>query len=210
MLSKAAIVFFPLLLLTLMLTACDHATVYHHYEHTPETGWEKNDTLTFDIPPIAQSGTYRQEVGLRITASYPFMGLHLIIEQTNLQTHEQRSDTLSCSLVSEQGTPMGHGVSQYQYLFPLNTQHIPAGSPLRITVRHDMKREILPGITDIGIRLSRQPSSRHHPPHAHRLPSLSPSRNLHMAAARHMAQALHRACHHGSSWAPAAFRHPQP
>ncbi|MBQ7514614.1 MAG: gliding motility lipoprotein GldH [Prevotella sp.] len=146
--------------MALIVTACDHATVYHHYEHTPAAGWEKNDTLVFDIPPLADTGTYQQEVGLRITNGFPFMSIHLIIEQTNLTTHEQRSDTLKCSLINEQGVPQGDGVSQYQYLFPLNTQHFDTGTPLRITLRHDMKREILPGITDVGIRLSRQPSSR--------------------------------------------------
>lgn len=145
-----------LLVLTLIMMACNPSTVYSHYEHTPMAGWEKNDTLVFDIPPIADSGTYRQEVGLRITNGYPFTGLHLIIEQTNLKTYEQRSDTLNCSLISERGIPQGDGVSQYQYLFPINSQTLDAGTPLRITVRHNMKREILPGITDVGIRISHQ------------------------------------------------------
>ena len=143
-------------LLAVVLAACDSHTVYNHYEHTPVTGWEKNDSLIFDIPPLTQAGTYKEEIGLRISGEYPFQGLQLIIEQTNMTTYEVRYDTLNCSLIDEQGSAKGRGVSQYQYLFHLTTQQLPANTPFHIAIRHDMKREILPGITDIGVKLSHQ------------------------------------------------------
>ena len=148
-----------LLLLAVLMTACDRHTVYNHYEHTPVSGWEKNDSLIFDIPPLAEAGNYKEEIGLRISGDYPFMGLHLIIEQTDMSTHEMRYDTLNCNLIDEQGSAKGRGVSQYQYLFHLTTLQLAAGTPLHIAIRHDMKREILPGITDIGVKLSRKSPS---------------------------------------------------
>ena len=50
----------------------------------------------------------------------------------------------------------GHGISTYQYNFHLTTLTLNEGDSLHIAVRHNMKREILPGISDIGIRLSQQ------------------------------------------------------
>ena len=138
------------------MAACDHQTVYNHYEHTPVSGWEKNDSLIFNIPPLTENGVYKEEIGVRISGEYPFLGLQLIIEQTNLNTLEERCDTLSCSLIDEQGNAKGRGVSQYQYMFHLTTQQLPANTPFHIAIRHDMKREILPGITDIGVKLSHQ------------------------------------------------------
>ena len=146
----------------LLLTACHQRTVYHHYEHTPVAGWEKNDTMTFLIGPMEADGYYSEEVGLRINGAYPFMGLQLVVQQTVLPSRTVRLDTLVCSLINEQGNPLGSGISHYQYLFPLTTLHLSKGDQLHVAVRHDMKREILPGVADIGVRLSAQLPSENH------------------------------------------------
>lgn len=140
----------------LQFTACKKDTVYFHYTHTPLSGWEKNDTLTFQPPVIKQAGTYSEELGLRISEGYPFMSLNLIVEQTILPSHEKRSDTLQCNLIDKQSNIQGQGVSRYQFQFPLTSFNLKEGDKLYIAVRHDMKREILPGISDIGIRLIRK------------------------------------------------------
>jgi gliding motility-associated lipoprotein GldH len=140
--------------MTVALTACDRQTVYNHFEHVPVTGWEKNDVLSFNVPAMKQDGLFVEEVGLRISGAYPFMGLNLIIDQTIFPSREVRHDTLQCSVIDEQGNASGFGISQYQYAFPLTALQLAKGDSLHISVRHDMKREILPGITDIGIRVS--------------------------------------------------------
>ena len=152
--------------MTLLLTACKWQTVYNHYEHTPIAGWEKNDTLTFCIGPLKAGGEYIEEVGLRISSDYPFTGLNLIVEQTVTSGEknralverddqvQERSDTLTCSLVDQQGRAKGRGISHYQYLFHLTTLKINEGDMLYVAIRHDMKREILPGIADIGVKLT--------------------------------------------------------
>ena len=111
-------------------------------------------------------GDYIEEVGLRISSDYPFTGLNLIVEQTvasgeknrtlveRTDLVQERSDTLSCNLVDQQGRAKGRGISHYQYLFHLTTLEINEGDMLYVAIRHDMKREILPGIADIGVKLS--------------------------------------------------------
>ena len=42
-------------------------------------------------------------------------------------------------------------MSYYQYDFPLSTLRLKEGDSLALVVRHAMKREILPGISDVGI-----------------------------------------------------------
>jgi gliding motility-associated lipoprotein GldH len=138
-----------------MLTACNDKTVYHDYEQTPASGWEKNDPLSLTLPPIQETGNYKEEVGMRINGSFPFLSLSLIVEQTKLNTGEKQCDTLVCELINKRGYPQGKGVSQYQYLFPLKTLQLNKGDSLYIEIRHDMKREILPGITDVGLKVSK-------------------------------------------------------
>ena len=141
----------------LMLTACTRRTIYSHYEHTPITGWEKTDHLTFVCSPVNADGNYREEVGLRINSAYPFMGLTLIVEQQVQPSGMKRSDTLSCRLINTDGTPLGEGVSFFQYSFYLCNMQLSRGDSLHVSIRHNMRREILPGIADVGVTLKANP-----------------------------------------------------
>ncbi len=150
----------------LFFAACTGNKVYDSYKQTSLAGWEKNDTVTFGVPPMEQEGMYRAELGLRINGTYPFMGVTLIVEQNVVhtpdycKTHRQPciiviADTLTCNLVDQQGYAQGQGLSYYQYDFPVSEVELHEGDSIYVKVWHDMKREILPGISDIGIRYYR-------------------------------------------------------
>jgi len=139
------------------MSACDSNVVFDRYEHTPLAGWEKNDTLFYQLPPLATSGRYREEIGLRTNEDFPFQRLCLVVEQKVYPSGKQRTDTFTCTLVSKQGIPKGDGVSLYQQRFPLTTLALNEGDSLRVSIRHNMKREILPGIADVGLKISREP-----------------------------------------------------
>lgn len=138
------------------LSACDNDTVYDKYNHTPITGWEKNDTLFFNVPAQKENGRYRQEIGLRTNAAYPFTGLTLVVEQTVEPGHRQFTDTLDCRLSDDKGNILGQGISYFQYNFILSDVELFEGDSLHVCVRHIMKREILPGISDIGLKMTRK------------------------------------------------------
>lgn len=153
-LSKILVAVLAVVVMTLF--SCKSRTVYNHFEHTPLEGWEKNDTLFFDVCPIREGGQYREELGLRIDGHYPFMSLQLTVEQTVLPMGHLQHDTLNCSLVSHGGQPKGDGISNYQYSFRLSSMVLNKGDSLHICVRHNMKRELLKGIADIGIKLVKE------------------------------------------------------
>lgn len=136
------------------LQSCNESKVYDKYDHTPLSGWEKNDTLRFDIPRLTANGMYESTLGLRITDNYPFMGLTLIVEQRLMPADTIFTDTVKCELTDRNGKTRGKGVSYYQFRFPVKKMQLSKGDSLHIRVRHDMKREMLPGISDVGISLS--------------------------------------------------------
>ena len=143
------------------LSSCEDSLVYDSYIHTPIAGWEKNDILSFEIPPLASSGYYQEHLGLRINGAYPFMGLTLIVQQTVYPKEHKKMDkiekidTIQCKLIDNNGATKGQGISSYQYSFPINIYHFDENDSIHVTIRHDMKREILPGISDIGLKISR-------------------------------------------------------
>mgnify|MGYP004580451267 CR=1 FL=1 len=143
------------------LSSCKESLVYDQFAHTPIAGWEKNDTLSFEIPPLTSAGYYQEQLGMRITGAYPFMGLTLIVEQTIYPDKHKKSekiekvDTIQCDLIDKNGITKGQGISYYQYNFPINVYRMNEGDSIHVTIRHDMKREILPGVSDLGLKLSR-------------------------------------------------------
>ena len=58
-------------------------------------------------------------------------------------------------LYDEKGNVLGDGVSYFQYNFMLSEVDLREGDSLHVCVRHIMKREILPGISDIGLKMIR-------------------------------------------------------
>lgn len=146
------------------LVACASCTgnlAYDHYEHTPIAGWDKVDTLSFAIPAMKEPGRYATTLGLRITNGFPYQRLTLIVEQTvfhKSQTSKLKAqsftDTISCTLFDRNGTTRGRGIGYYQYQFRVSERNLNAGDSLHITVRHNMRREIMPGIADVGISIS--------------------------------------------------------
>lgn len=168
--------------------SCTGNKVYDHYEHTPIAGWDKVDTLSFNVPALQDSGRYATNLGLRINDAFPFQSFTLIVEQTVIPTSIQSAkpksqrlkdgrinpfakdshnvkkiigkphtyiDTLTCTLFDRKGTVKGQGISYYQYHFCISELDFHQGDSIHITVRHDMKREIMPGIADVGISISR-------------------------------------------------------
>ncbi len=144
------------LAICLLTSGCKKQTVYFQYVSTTENGWDKNDTIIFQTPRMKDAGSYAEELGVRITGDYPFKSLQLVVDQRLLPAQQHRSDTIDCKLLNDMGEAIGGGVNVYQYIFALPSQQLNKGDSLRITVRHNMKREILPGINDIGFRLKRK------------------------------------------------------
>ena len=140
----------------LLLMACDRKTVFDQYVHTPLNGWEKNDTIIFAIDSLAQSGEYVEEIGVRTSTIYPFQSLVLVVQQTVRPSGIVLDTVLNCKLTDDNGQSQGAGIGYRQFSFPLKTVRIEAGDTLHVAVRHNMKREILPGVSDIGFKLMRK------------------------------------------------------
>ena len=143
-------------MLLLVLSACNRKFVYDRYLSTPISGWEKNDTLSYDIRPVSGTDTYDMWLGLRTSEAYPFTAITLIVEQHIYPKDTIVNDTVNCKLTDRHGNASGTGVNFHQYRFPVTELQLQDGDSIHIRVRHDMKREILPGISDVGISLRRK------------------------------------------------------
>lgn len=137
--------------------ACNENTVYHSYQPIPDEGWEKSDTLSFQVT-LADSipTTLRLFAEVRNRTKYPYHDLHLFISQNLQDSTVWRTDTIAISLADSTGRWMGKGWgSIYQsdtFVKSVRPQH---PGNYTIKVMHGMKDETLQGLNDVGIRIER-------------------------------------------------------
>ncbi|MBR1410205.1 MAG: gliding motility lipoprotein GldH [Prevotella sp.] len=143
-----------LAMVALMISACHRGVIYSHYEHVDNDGWERNDTIHFYIPSVKKSGVYHKQLMLRTDNSLPFLGISVIVEQEVYPRGQRLRKNLDCPLVEKNGRVMGNGISCYQYTFDVDSVELFEGDSLHVFVIQNMKREPMPGITDVGILVS--------------------------------------------------------
>lgn len=136
------------------MTSCSRQqTVYANYAPIDDTTWEKTDTITFDVPPVKAAGTYQEKLGLRLADDFPFLALSMDIEIQVQPKGILHSIQHKFSVIDQGGNPKGKGLSLQQYTFDLGDLELEEGDSLHISMAHNMKREILPGVVDLGIIL---------------------------------------------------------
>ncbi len=136
--------------------SCDRNTVYSHYEHTPQEGWERTDTLFFEVPPVKEAGTYQEEIGIITDISFPFQSLALNVAQEVLPQGKPFKTTQNCMLFDETGKELGSGISRFLTVFYLTDVQLNQGDSIRICITHHMRRELISGVPDIGIILKKK------------------------------------------------------
>lgn len=64
-------------------------------------------------------------------------------------------DTVKCQLMDSVTHRMGKGIYMYQYDVPLPPMTLHRGQTGQVRIIHLMQREVLPGIHDVGVLISR-------------------------------------------------------
>lgn len=136
------------------MTSCNRKTVYYHFEHTDFRGWNKADTLLYNIGAFRDSGTFECHIGARISNDYPYQSITLVVEQTIYPEQTTVEDTLVCNFTDSIGNILGNGLSIYQYEYHLHETVINANDSVVYKIWHNMRQEEIVGITDIGIELN--------------------------------------------------------
>lgn len=152
-------IFLTLFFVLILLVSCGRQrTACFSYSSTPVEGWEQHNVLSFPIDSIESGGEYELSVGARTTYDYPFQTLWL--EVTTHFEHPRMDflDTLVCQVTDLQGNILGRGISVFQYVYPLKALRLNIGQKGVVTIKHIMRRNILPGVSDIGVILRRKSS----------------------------------------------------
>lgn len=153
------------MLSVVMLTACIGGIACEHYQEVPPTGMDRRDTLMLCNDTIGETGIYNTVISVRTDNTYPYTNISLGVEQKVFPAKAAEGDsiirkpwrryrTVECSVVGDNGKRAGSGiiykVSEMQAF--VDTLH--SGDSVVVRVFHNMRRETMPGITHIGVKIS--------------------------------------------------------
>lgn len=143
---------FPLI--GLSLVSCTTDTLFHSYKPLPEEGWDRCDTIHFDLPKAEKDIDGTLFIGLRIKANIAYQDIVLAVEQRFDEPVAFRCDTVRYPLTDAEGFALSPGINYHQY----ETQHLPfhltKGQSSSVRIHHLMNHEVIPDITELGIKLT--------------------------------------------------------
>lgn len=139
----------------LVMASCQRGTVMHEYRNTPAGGWDQSDMLVYPLDTVKEAGEYNVDIGVRTTNMFPYKKLWLVVESELVNPDTTFADTLMCDFNEEGGVSARRGLNAYQFDFRLRTITLREGQSGKLVVHHIMRREILPGVSDVGVRLYR-------------------------------------------------------
>ncbi len=152
--SKSHTILFVFSLL-LLLASCDEKRVVE-YQSVADAEWERSDEKLFCVDSVSTSGTYDLSFLLRTDKDFPYLDLTVVVDETILPSHRHLTDTLTCHIFDSLGHVRGSGLSIFQHSYPIRTLHLVEGDSLHVSVRHVMKRIVLPGVADVGFGMERK------------------------------------------------------
>lgn len=135
--------------------ACDKQVVYHTFHTMPIQGWQAKDTLIFSTQLPDSNRLYHIFVEVRNRNNYPYQDLPILLYCNNAANQIIQSDTLELTLASKEGVWLGNGWGGlYQSASSAVTFHSQQAGELSFKIVHLLRDEYLPGIHDVGIKIT--------------------------------------------------------
>ncbi len=136
-----------------LCAACIGETRLHRYHPVGKDGWERTDTLEFPFSPDSADSFFRIHVGMRVAPSFSVRSLCLAVQYNLSNPDTTYTDTLCYELSDTLGSLTGRGVTRLQYEHSASPLHLHPNQSVAIRLYHLMKKETLPGVCEVGIRL---------------------------------------------------------
>lgn len=145
----------PIILLALLLAACDGSVYYDESRSVDEHGWPTSEVLTFDVDVDDTVHQFDFLVGVRNSVGYPYRNTFLFIT-TIFPDGAVAHDTLECPLADASGRWYGKTVGRYvdsRYRLRNTSARFPMEGLYRFEVVNGMRDSAIAGIKDISLRI---------------------------------------------------------
>ena len=138
----------------LMLSSCSNPSE-QVYMKTLNGDWNKKAEQNFDFKVNDAQHPKNIIFVVRNNNEYPYSNIRFIVTFLNEQTKEKKVDTLNYILAKPNGEWLGTGFGETKealFQYKLNYR-FPQNGKYSVKVTQAMRRNILPGIEDLGIKI---------------------------------------------------------
>lgn len=144
------------LLCVLLFYSCDNKRIFEKNQEIPESGWNSNTVLKYDVDITDPATTANFYINVRNADGYPYSNLYLFIK-TTFPNGKMSNDTLECILADDKGKWLGSGMGDiYDNQIPFKRNvRFPLAGKYSFEIQHGMRTEVLPLIMDIGLRIEK-------------------------------------------------------
>ena len=144
------------LLLILCLCSCSNEEIFYEFHSFEKGEWTREEPAVFTLNVTDTLSYYTLDLVLRNDDSYAYQNIWLFIDRKNPEG-EIRSDSLNVELADVYGKWHGKGLSLYSLSIPyLSSLRYDSGGDYTYTIRQGMRENPLKGVSDIGLKLSKQ------------------------------------------------------
>ena len=144
-----------MLLWTMLLCNCFNDTVSLQYKHLGQEGWDRSDTLVFDLPEVKAGGEFLPSVLIRTDNLFPYYKLWLCYELELECPKLVLRDTMCVEFASQDVGIVTNGLIVRKYVQDSRSVRLTAGQRGRIRIYHLMMQEVMPGILEVGPEVRR-------------------------------------------------------
>ena len=140
----------------LSLCSCDRARVYEQYKSFPIEGWLKDSAAVFSAPIDDTLAMHNIYINLRNTSSYQYCNIFFFVKAT-APTGAYAIDTVEYMLADQYGRWYGKGFSKMldNRLIFRKFVAFPQSGIYTFEIRQGMRAEVLPHISDVGLRIEK-------------------------------------------------------
>lgn len=131
------------------LSSCTDDTMFFSYHPVDNERWEKSDDLKFKIIASHYSGECESFVVLRSNEKYPFKNLSVNVETTI------KDSTFTKRVDFDINSGIASGFRHNDYVMPVNKFMTDENDTIYVRIAHNMKHNVLHGITDVGIKITK-------------------------------------------------------
>ena len=144
------------MLCVLFFSSCDSARVFEKNQEIPESGWDINNIVKFDVDIKDPATPVNFYINVRNADGYPYSNLFLFIK-TQFPNGKMSNDTLECTLADEKGKWLGSGLGDiYDNQIPFKRNvHFPMPGTYHFEIRQGMRTDNIPLIMDVGLRIEK-------------------------------------------------------
>lgn len=151
--------------LFIVLSSCKPSPQYQDHYNIPNAQWAAAFQPTFKFQITDTTAAYQLFLLIRHTDAYPFSNIWLNMDSKGPHDSAFKKLRVEVPLATTNGQWLGRGMGEiWEQRVPINSLQMPAFFPhkglytLRLT--HEMRRDPLPEVLTIGLRLEKLPPFR--------------------------------------------------